>query len=158
MPQSVVTDITVFCALVYCGAPVTVTATMPSASAFSATWNAICGNVNVTELLASCCTLSVAVPVVWFTSVVYSGDPASSRAVNWNDGTRAPTSIRPRTCSPFCKPDPGKKPGVQQEVVLPAHRSGQDTYRADVIDAIDRERHARREHVVFAGERRNGNA
>ena len=39
--HSVVADITVFWALLYCGAPVTVTATMPSASAFSATWNAI---------------------------------------------------------------------------------------------------------------------
>ena len=28
-------------------------------------------------------------------------DPASSRAVNWKVGWRAPISIRPRTCSPF---------------------------------------------------------
>ena len=53
MPHSVVTDMTVFSALLYCGAPVTVTATMPSASAFSATWKAICGNEKDTELLAS---------------------------------------------------------------------------------------------------------
>ena len=46
---------------------------MSPASAFSATWNAICGKVNVTELLASCCTLSVAVPVVWFDQRVVLG-------------------------------------------------------------------------------------